>query len=81
MAGNRIEVEAQLGRVRAALGDGPRTPFELVGEIIGPENLNPATAPWGLQLALAYLNHLELTGEAEQVEGSEPRAWRLRSAI
>jgi len=23
----------------------------------------------------------QLTGEAEQVEGSEPRAWRLRSAI
>ena len=35
-------------------------------------------APWGLQLALAYLDHLALAGEVEEVEDSDPRAWRLR---
>ena len=45
--------------------------------MIGPENLNPATAAWGLQLALAYLDHLALAGEVEEVEGRGPRRWRL----
>jgi len=25
---------------------------------------------------LAYLRHLEITGEAEKVEGSEPERWK-----
>ena len=45
--------------------------------MIGPENLNPATAAWGLQLALSYLDHLALAGEVVEVEDSEPRQWRL----
>ena len=70
----------QLDRVRGALAGEPRTAFEIIGDVIGPENLNPATAAWGLQLALAYLDHLALAGEVEEVEGSEPRRWRLLSA-
>ena len=26
--------------------------------IVGRENLNPATGAWGLQMALAYVDHL-----------------------
>lgn len=74
---NREELAAQLGRMRGALADGePRTAFETVAELLGPENLNEATAAWGLQLALAYLDHLVLLGEAEEVPGSDPRRWR-----
>jgi glyoxylase-like metal-dependent hydrolase (beta-lactamase superfamily II) len=75
VAANRRELERQTDRVRAALRGGPRTAFEIVGEVIGPENLNPATAAWGLQLALAYLDHLTIRGELIEVEGSGPRRW------
>jgi glyoxylase-like metal-dependent hydrolase (beta-lactamase superfamily II) len=77
VAGNRAEVGRQLAGARAGLADGPRTAFELIGDIIGPENLNPATAAWGLQLALAYLDHMVLAGEVIEGEGSDPRQWRL----
>ena len=44
-----------------------------------PENLNPVTAAWGLQLVLAYLDHLGPGGRWE-VEGATPagggRAYR-----
>ena len=76
VAGNRAEVADALDRVRAGLVDGPRTPYELIEAMIGADA--PAMAPWGLQLALAYLDHLALRGEVEEVEDSDPRAWRLR---
>ena len=75
--GNRRELAEQLDRVRAALAAGPRTAFEVAGEIIGAENLNAATAAWGLQLALAYLDHLSLAGEVGEIEGEDPRRWQL----
>jgi glyoxylase-like metal-dependent hydrolase (beta-lactamase superfamily II) len=74
---NRAEVEAQLERMRCALSDQPRTAFETVAGLIGPENLNPATAAWGLQLALAYLDHLALRGEVVEVAGTDPKRWAL----
>lgn len=77
IAANRAELAAHLDRVRAGLAGGPRTAFDLVGEIIGRANLNPATAAWGLQLALAYLDHLALAGEVTELEGEDPRRWNL----
>lgn len=76
IAANRRELDAHLGRVRAALAGEPRTAFEIVGDIIGAENLNAATAAWGLQLALAYLDHLVVLGELEEIAGANPRRWR-----
>ncbi len=76
VAGNRAEVEAALDRVRAGLAGGERTAYELIPDVIGPENLNPATAAWGLQLALSYLTHLAALGEAVEIEGTDPRRWR-----
>ena len=35
---------------------------------------------WGLSEALCYLNHLELGGEVERVDGEEPERWRLAGA-
>jgi glyoxylase-like metal-dependent hydrolase (beta-lactamase superfamily II) len=77
VAANRAELDAHLERVRAAFADGPHTAFELLAPIVGgPENLTPATGAWGLQLALAYIDHLVAAGELEEVEGSDPRLWQ-----
>jgi glyoxylase-like metal-dependent hydrolase (beta-lactamase superfamily II) len=77
IAANRELVAEQLGRVRGSLAGGEKTAFEAVGDMVGAESLNPATAAWGLQITLAYLDHLALRGEAERVAGSEPVRWRL----
>src|SRR4029079_19582374 len=68
----RKEVDAQLGRVRAALEDGEKTPFGVVEFLIGKENMTGPAAAWGLQLSLSYLDHLEALGEAERVPGTDP---------
>lgn len=75
IAANRALVAEQLGAVRGALADGPRTAFDVVPDLLG-ESFSPAAAAWGLQLALAYLDHLALAGEVERVGGSDPQAWR-----
>jgi glyoxylase-like metal-dependent hydrolase (beta-lactamase superfamily II) len=75
-AANRALIEEQIRRARAAFEDGPKTPFEIVPDIVGPENLSAATAAWGLQMALAYVDHLALRGELAEVEGSDPRRWQ-----
>jgi glyoxylase-like metal-dependent hydrolase (beta-lactamase superfamily II) len=69
----RSEVDEHLDRVRSAVGGDPRTVFDVVPELIGAENLNAATAAWGLQMALAYLEHLVLAGELAEIEDSDPR--------
>jgi glyoxylase-like metal-dependent hydrolase (beta-lactamase superfamily II) len=79
IAAYRNEVDAQLGRVRDSLRDGEKTPFGIVPDLIGAENMSPPAAAWGLQLSLSYLDHLAALGEAEPVVGSEPIAWRLAS--
>ena len=68
VAATRAEATEQLERVRDSLRSGPKTAFETVPDLVGPENLNPATAAWGLQIALAYLDHLALRGEAARSE-------------
>lgn len=74
---NRALVAEQLDRVRKSLKGGEKTAFDTVPDLLGPENVNAATAGWGLQIALAYLDHLAKLGEAEKVEGTDPLAWRL----
>ena len=59
--------------MRGSLRAGPKTAFETIPDLVGPDNLNPATAAWGLQIALAYLDHLELAGEASRGEGEGDR--------
>lgn len=76
IAGNRAEVEEHLGRVRGALGAEPRSAFDILPDLMGVENVNPATAPWGLQMALAYLDHLTLEGELERDDEGEVHRWR-----
>ena len=73
---NRDLVNDHLERVRSAFDDGPRTAFEVIADIVGPENVNPATAAWGLQMSLAYIDHLAAAGELAADEGSDPRRWQ-----
>ena len=75
----RKEVEGQLDQVRASIESGEKTPFDVVEDMIGKENMSGAAAAWGLQLSLAYLDHLEALGEAEPVAGSDPVVWRPAS--
>ena len=72
----RAEVNEHLERVRGAVTGEPKTAFEVVPDLIGRENLNAATAAWGIQIALAYLDHLTLAGELEELDGSDPRRWQ-----
>ncbi|MFL5869638.1 MAG: MBL fold metallo-hydrolase [Solirubrobacterales bacterium] len=76
VAANRAELDAQLGRARAGFANGPRTAFEVAADVVGPENFSPAMAPWALQLALAYIDHLVIRGELVELDGEDPRRWR-----
>ena len=77
VAGNREQLAEQRGVVRAAIEPEARTAFEVAVELIGPENMSPATAAWGLQLSLAYLDHLVVAGAAEVVGDDDGvRRWR-----
>ena len=77
IAESRRQVDELLGKVRSALGDGERTAFEVVAEIIGPDNVNTPASAWVLQIVLSCLDHLAIGGEVETIEGSDPQRWRL----
>jgi glyoxylase-like metal-dependent hydrolase (beta-lactamase superfamily II) len=72
----RRQVDELLGKVREALAGGERTAFAIVGEIVGAENLDTPVSAWVLQIVLSCLDHLTILGEAEAVEGSDPRIWK-----
>jgi glyoxylase-like metal-dependent hydrolase (beta-lactamase superfamily II) len=74
---NRRAVEAKLDRVRAALAASPRTPFELVPEVIDTELPPAMMVGWGLSETLVYLNHLERRGEAARLDDAKPERWAL----
>jgi glyoxylase-like metal-dependent hydrolase (beta-lactamase superfamily II) len=75
IAANRRLVDEHLTRVRASLDSKAKTAFEIVPDLIGPENLTPATIAWGIQMILAYLDHLAARGSAAPGEDTDPRAW------
>lgn len=72
---NRKLVAEQLERIRAGIAERPRTAFDLISDLIGPENVNAASGAWGLQMVLSYLDHLTARGEAEEIDGGETRSW------
>jgi glyoxylase-like metal-dependent hydrolase (beta-lactamase superfamily II) len=76
IAASRELVAEGLGRVRQSLKGGERTAFDIVPELLGVERPNAGAAAWGLQMCLAYLDHLAVLGEAERVDGTDPVAWR-----
>jgi len=77
IAESRRQVEELLGRVRAALGEGEKTAFEIVAEIIGADNVNTPASAWILQIVLSCLDHLAIAGEVRVIEGTDPQRWAL----
>jgi glyoxylase-like metal-dependent hydrolase (beta-lactamase superfamily II) len=77
IAESRRQVNELLGKVRYALGEEERTAFEIVAEIIGPDNVNTPASAWILQIVLACLDHMAIGGEVREIEGSDPRRWAL----
>jgi glyoxylase-like metal-dependent hydrolase (beta-lactamase superfamily II) len=73
----RRQVEELLGKVRASLSEEEKTAFEIVADLIGPENLKSPASAWALQIVRASLDHLAIDGEAAPVEGTDPQRWRL----
>jgi glyoxylase-like metal-dependent hydrolase (beta-lactamase superfamily II) len=72
---NRRAVHERLDRVRRVIADGPRTPFEIIPDVIETQ-LPPAMKVfWGLSETLVYLNHLERRGEAARVDDAGPERW------
>jgi glyoxylase-like metal-dependent hydrolase (beta-lactamase superfamily II) len=76
IAANRAEVAGALEQVRKIVGEEPRSAFEVARELIGPKNLTPTTAPWALQMALAYLDHLTIRGELERADEHDVHRWQ-----
>jgi glyoxylase-like metal-dependent hydrolase (beta-lactamase superfamily II) len=74
---NRREVAERMGRVRSALEDGPKTPFEIVPTLMQTTELTPMIVNWGLSETLCYLRHMELREEARRVDGEDPERWTL----
>jgi glyoxylase-like metal-dependent hydrolase (beta-lactamase superfamily II) len=73
IAANRELVDRRLDAVRAALAQGPRTPYEIAQEVYG-EAFNEATATWLLAKTRAWLIHLERLGAASKDEQT-PERW------
>jgi glyoxylase-like metal-dependent hydrolase (beta-lactamase superfamily II) len=73
----RRQVEELLGKTREALGDGERTGFEIVAEIVGADNVNTPVSAWVLQIVLSCLDHLAILGEVAKIEGTDPQKWKL----
>jgi glyoxylase-like metal-dependent hydrolase (beta-lactamase superfamily II) len=78
VAANRRQLDEHLAAVAHSLEGGSRTAFDVATALIGPESMNAATAAWGLQLALSYLDHLVVRGEATMGEDGETRRWAPR---
>jgi hypothetical protein len=76
----RREAAEGIERVRRAVSDGPRTPFEIVPDLIGRANLEPMVVNWALSQVLSYLRHLELREEVRRLDGADPARWELAKA-
>jgi glyoxylase-like metal-dependent hydrolase (beta-lactamase superfamily II) len=73
----RRQVAELIGKVREALANGERTGFEIVGDIVGAENVNTPASAWALQIVLSCLDHMALGGEVEAVAETDPQRWKL----
>ena len=74
----RRQVDELIGQGQGLAPEGEKTAFEIVGEIVGAENVNTPVSAWVLQIVLSCLDHLTILGEVEPVEGTDPQRWALR---
>jgi glyoxylase-like metal-dependent hydrolase (beta-lactamase superfamily II) len=73
----RRQVNELIAKVKTSLAEGEKTAFEIVGEIVGAENVNTPVSAWVLQIVLSCLDHLTILGEVEPVDGTDPQRWVL----
>ena len=73
----RRQVGELLAKVRDSLGEGEKTAFEIVADLVGPENVDGAASVWALQIVLSSLDHLAILGEAGPADGTDPQRWKL----
>ena len=66
-----------MDRVRRAIAEEPRTPFQIVPFLVGDEAPSEMIVSWGLSEVLCYLRHLEARGEAGALDGAEPARWAV----
>jgi glyoxylase-like metal-dependent hydrolase (beta-lactamase superfamily II) len=72
---NRDLVARRLNGVRAALGQGPLTPYEVARAVYGSA-FTQDMGSWLLTKTLAWLTHLRALGQASADDGS-PERWLL----
>jgi len=72
----REEVLKQIGRVRDALGDEPRSPFEVIQSFVGGAELGPGTFGYAMQMVMSYLDHLTIIGDAVRDDDRDVHRWR-----
>ena len=77
IAESRRQVDGLLGKVRDSLAEQEKTAFEIVADVVGPENVNTPASAWALQIVLSCLDHLAIKGEVRRVEGTDPQRWGL----
>ena len=77
VAANRREVAERIGRVRGALSNGAKTPFEIVPTLLGYDDPSPMMVNWGLSETLCYLRYLERRESVSRVEVEGPERWAL----
>lgn len=78
IAESRRRVDELLDKVRESLAAGERQPFEIVADLVGPDNVNSPVSAWALQIVLSALDHLATLGEVAPVEGADPQRWALQ---
>src|SRR5262245_34984660 len=78
IAESRRQVDQLLDKARQGLAEGEKTAFEIVAEILGPENVNSPASAWALQIVLSCLDHLTILGEVAPVEDTDPQRWALQ---
>ena len=66
--------------VRQRVADGPKTPFEIVPELLGTDELSPMMVNWALSQILCYLRYLELREEAAPLDERDGAVPWARSA-
>jgi glyoxylase-like metal-dependent hydrolase (beta-lactamase superfamily II) len=64
---NRREVTERIARVRSALEQGAKTPFEIVPTLMQSDDLTPMMVQWGLGETLVYLAYLERREQVAKV--------------
>jgi glyoxylase-like metal-dependent hydrolase (beta-lactamase superfamily II) len=68
IAAFRSTVLENIDTVRRVLAEEPKTPFEIVPELLGTEDLSPMMVNWALSQILCYLRYLELREEVAPLD-------------